>query len=984
MIQLPAKPVEEPKERKKSPRDRRDNDKFSLRRNRDRPDHLDRPDHHDRPDCRDKNQDNWRNKNERNKNERTKRDFNKPSSGFVRGKGRGKELEGRNFDKTGHKDRNNRKDEREREVNKIENKKSTGSENTEDERLRLDTKTKSVEIPDDNKTKNSKAENDPVPSEQQDKEQCKPRFDEKINDRHKTDSVEKMTDRTSEYSSHMEDITGAAGSSHETVKCDFKTIEIDTLATQTNDEMNESKHDYSKDENVTGNKQHTGRGGFGKPPSDSKGRRDSQTKSENPKNVNAKGNESHKGCGGFRKPLSDSKDSTDSQTKGVNSKNSEAKSNNRHGGFGKPPSDSKDRTDNQIKSENPKNIDAKSNERHKGSGGFGKPPFDSYEKTDSQTKSENPKNIDAKSNEQNKGRGGFGKPPSDIKGGETESPDHDRYKTNNKPLHQDNRTKSNGKYKEHYDRSSNRKEIFHDKRDKQFRDKYESKKNYDRYDKSKGQRSDDDKYGRVHSSSDKVGDRFYNAHEKHDVDSDHLLDKRSDRNHGRHRQDKFDKKLEKNPSYSDIKHNDQGFDRKRHSGGFGKPGFDNRRNERDRYHSDHVQSRNKDIDHKPELWEDTEPNEKVGTDIKTEGQKPSGGFGKPNSNKKSKEMIERNCDDWKDKEIGSELRGKGETHEDRNSQRARGGYGRPNPRRKSCENDDDSNWNEIDKYPDNRNPKKENRDSFDERPRGGFGRPNSEFERPNSGFETKRLDFNQKDDNALQKPRNDLKNERPYSRHDRRPETKRNDRRKDYRNDQRNDYRNDQRNDYRHDQRNDHKKDNRFDYRNDRREENRHDYRNDNRHDHRDDYRKESRHDNRKDHYKDIDDNDKNERLAGSSKSDSHNWRENRTQPKDDEAGKHNKHSKADNRTHVDGGSQGDFYTREDSSFKNKENDRKCDSGASEIESRTENVIRRNCDTKTDCKTDMTSHPPGFKVGPPPGFHKETKSAESIKPPPGF
>ena len=962
MIQLPAKPVEEPKERKKSPRDRRDNDKFSLRRNRDRPDRRDRPDH------RDKNQDNWRNKDERNKDERTKRDFNKPSSGFVRGKGRGKELEGRNFDKTGHKDRNNRKDEREREVNKIENKKSTGSENTEDERLSLVTKTKSVEIPDDdNKTKNSKAEIGPVQSEQQDKELCKPRFDEKINDRHKSDSVEKMTDRTSEYSSHTEYIVaGAAGSSNETVKCDVETIEIDTLTTQPNDETNENKHDNSKDENVTGNKKHTGRGGFGKPPSDSKDRRDSQTKSENAKNVNAKGNESHKGRGGFGKPPSDSKERTDSQTKGVNSKNIEAKSNNGRGGFGKPPSDSEDRTDNQTKSENPKNIEAKSHEWHKGRGGFGKPPSDSKDKTDSQTKSENPKSIDAKSIEQNKAHGGFGKPPSDIKGGETESPDHDGYKTNNKPVHQDNRTKSDGKYKEHYDRSSNRKEMFHDKRDKQYRDKYESnKKNYDRYDKSNGQRSDDDKYGRLQSSSDKVGDRFYNAHEKHDVDSDHLLDKRSDRNYGRHRQDKYDKKSEKNPSYSDIKHNDQGFDRKRHIGGFGKPGFDNRRNERDRYHSDRVQSRNKDIDHKPELWEDAEPN----TDIKTEGQKPSGGFGKPNSNKKSKEMIERNCDDWKDKEIGSELSGKGETHEDRNSQRARGGFGRPNPRRNSYEHNDDSNWNEIDKHPDHRNPKKESRDSFDERPRGGFGRPNS-------GFETKRLDFNEKDDNELQKPRNDLRIERPYSRHDRRPETKRNDRRKDYRNDQRNDYR--------HDQRNDHKKDNRFDYKNDCREENRHDYRNYYRHDHRDDYRKEIRHDYRKDQYKDIDDNDKNERLAGSSKSDSHNWRENRTQPRDDEAGKHNKHSKADNGTHVDGGSKGDFYTREDSSFKNKENDRKCDSGANEVESRTENVIRHSCDTRTDCKTDRTSHPPGFRVGPPPGFHKETKSAESIKPPPGF
>ena len=933
MIQLPARPIEESIDRNKSSRDRRDNGKYSLRRNRDGPDRLDR------------RQENWRNKDAKNNDRRPKRDFDRTGSAFVKGKGRGKVIEEGNYNRAGGKDTNESSNKKERMADK--DMKKIDSEYTKNEKSQLENTAKTEDvhkekvckkISDGNKTESTKSENEFLPSEEQDKELNKPRYDEKINDKHKSNnhkhnsvSKQKVTEGSSEHSSQTEksNNAGTAGSSMESFKEDIETAEIKpSVATKENDESETG----SKDEDVKSSEKYTRRGGFGKPSSHHKDRKDHENKPDSSKDENVQRSEKH-----------------------TDKKNSE------------------------NKRENSKDKVVKSSERHKGHGGFGKPPFDYKDRKDSKNKSENSEDKNVQSSEKPKGHGGFGKHSPDCKSKEiSERPDSGGEKPNDRAGHKDEKTISDGKYSKHYDKY-NKDEYFHsgfEKRDKQYRDDYKTKKKYDRYDKSNRHfRDNDNTYGRNHSSSDKKDGRFYNAHERpiSDRESDYKHDNKSDRNHVRNKKDEFDEKSDKNPASSDKSTcGNGGFEGRKHQGGFGKPRFDNRRNQRGKYHSDHAQSRNKEINHEPEswepqLWEDIEPVERDGaalrkyddkirhvnnrqsldeengksdfdrkdsnrspteitekSSIEDEKQKTCGndsnwnekdknhdyrdqkGFGEPNSSRKSSEGIGQNCDDWKDKENSSEFRsGKRETQGDYKLRKPRGGFSRPNPGRNPNENNsgDDSNWNEKDKIPGYRNQDRES--SYVKKQRGGFGKPNS-------GFERKEYGINETDAVESQKPRNEFRNsdrkESPFSGHDRRHETYRNDYRRDYH---------------------------------------------------------------------------KNEKHHISKNSDSHNWRENMVQPRNEVPGKH-KHSDCDNEKDVNGGTKRDSYTREDKPFKSKENDRKYDIDAGETASRTENLNRQNCDTETDFKPDKTSHPPGFRVGPPPGFQRETKSAESIKPPPGF
>ena len=821
MVQLPAKPVEDTKEGKKSPRDRRDNDKFSLRRNHDRPDSRDK--NRDRPDNRDKNENNRRNRDARHEDERNQRNFDRPSSEFVRGKGRGKQFEDRNYNKVGSKDRNEHKD-KSRGVgkNKSENKKADNGK-IKDEKLRSDVKTKTSENSDQNtRTDNFKTENDSILSEKQDKKLSEARFDEKINDKHKEghDSEEKITDITLEFSSQREAESGAAGSSKETFSANEGTVEKDSHTTKKSDDKNDDKFDNSK------NKKQTGRGGFGKPPNDNKDGKSSPNIGDNAKNVNGHGNERHKGLGGF----------------------------------GKPNSDYKDRQNNQSESEKSKSSSSEHDNRHKRRGGFGKPPSE-------QKSEEGSDNL---------------------------------------------------------------------------------KKNFDRPNKSYRQyRNNNERHGSGKSGSGKMEDRFYSARERHDADSDQLHDRQDYRNHGKHKPDEFDKQSHKNHTGNDDTNCDQGYKGKRHHGGFGKPGFENRKNDREKHSSEHVQSRNK-PDHKAESWDEIESND-IGPELKNETQKPRGGFGKPNSNRNGKEMKEISYDDLKDKENTSELSGdvKGKAHDEHKNPR-RGGFGRPNSSRKSNEENKDDNWNETYRHPNDRDHKRGGNN--DKRPRGGFGKPKdkSETQRHDDGDENDDYDSH------------NWRHERGY-------ETTRNDRH-DHKNYQESDCRNYQRNEHRNDY-----------YRNNHRNKYRNDHIGDNRNDHSQNYRNDFRKDYRKENRNDTEYNDKDEKLDGTSKSD--NWKERKIEHRDKEDSRY-KYNHPDNRKHYGGGTQGDSKTRDGSSF--KDNDRKCDTSATKAENMTENVIRHNCDTETESRSDRTSHPPGFKVGPPPGFQKEKKSTESIKPPPGF
>ena len=60
-------------------------------------------------------------------------------------------------------------------------------------------------------------------------------------------------------------------------------------------------------------------------------------------------------------------------------------------------------------------------------------------------------------------------------------------------------------------------------------------------------------------------------------------------------------------------------------------------------------------------------------------------------------------------------------------------------------------------------------------------------------------------------------------------------------------------------------------------------------------------------------------------------------------------------------------------------------SSRSENTEKFQNLREHDCDNEEMVECDRKSHPPGFRVGPPPGFRGNTKGAEEIvKPPPGF